>query len=77
MSQKFVDELESQQYIYNVDYMPVYNEDLKWAMENAIRAAGALDTEPTDAYFARIKRYAVEILKTKKQLADEVNGSIH
>ena len=46
-------------------------------MECALKATGALDYEPMDAYFNRVKRYAKEILKTKKELADEINGGIY
>tara|TARA_R100000781_G_scaffold107052_1_gene71167 strand:- start:75 stop:281 length:207 start_codon:yes stop_codon:yes gene_type:complete len=64
-------------YIYENDYMPVTSEDIKWAIDSAIQSAGALDHEPKAAYFDRIKNYAINILKTKKQLSDEVDGSIY
>lgn len=79
MGQKFVDEQEIKlESLYNdTVYMSVDGKDIEWAMECALKATGALDHEPTDAYFSRVKRYAIEILRTKKQLADEVNGSIY
>mgnify|MGYP003134241393 CR=1 FL=1 len=79
MGQKFVDEQEVKlENLYNdAVYMAVDGKDIEWAMECALKATGALDHEPTDAYFSRLKRYAIEILRTKKQLADEVNGSIY
>ena len=79
MGQKFVDEQELKlENLYNdAVYMAVDGKDIEWAMECALKATGALDHEPTDAYFSRVKRYAIEILRTKKVLADEVNGSIY
>lgn len=79
MGQKFVDEQDVKlEHLYNeAIYMAVDGKDIEWAMECALKATGALDHEPTDAYFSRVKRYAIEILRTKKQLADEVNGSIY
>tara|TARA_R100000773_G_C4210006_1_gene109819 strand:+ start:231 stop:494 length:264 start_codon:yes stop_codon:yes gene_type:complete len=84
MGQKFVEEqdLKSLQSMYNDRYndsiyMSVDGKDIEWSIECALKAAGALDYEPMDAYFTRVKRYAKEILKTKKELADEVNGGIY
>jgi len=79
MGQKFVDEQEGKlEQLYNdAVYMAVDGRDIEWAMECALKATGALDHEPMDAYFSRVKRYAIEILRTKKDLADEVNGSIY
>tara|TARA_R100000808_G_C2108521_1_gene123316 strand:+ start:162 stop:410 length:249 start_codon:yes stop_codon:yes gene_type:complete len=79
MGQKFVNEQEEKlEQLYNdAVYMAVNGRDIEWAMECALNATGALDHEPTDAYFNRVKRYAIEILRTKKELADEVNGSIY
>jgi len=80
MGQKFVEEQEqkSLESMYNdAVYMAVNGKDIGWAMECALKATGALDHEPMDAYFSRVKRYAIEILRTKKELADEVNGSIY
>jgi len=79
MGQKFVDEQEEKlEQLYNdAVYMAVNGRDIEWALECALKATGALDHEPTDAYFSRVKRYAIEILRTKKELADEVNGSIY
>ena len=79
MGQKFVDEQEVKlEQLYNdTVYMAVDGRDIEWALESALKATGALDHEPTDAYFSRVKRYAIEILRTKKELADEVNGSIY
>jgi len=64
-------------YIYENDYMPVTSEDIKWAIDSAIQSTGALDHEPESVYFERVKNYALNILKTKKQLSDEVDGSIY
>lgn len=80
MGQKFAEELEekSLQNMYNdTIYMSVDGKDIEWSIECALKATGALDYEPMDAYFNRVKRYAKEILKTKKELADEVNGGIY
>ncbi len=80
MGQKFVDEQEekSLESMYNdTIYMFVDGKDIEWSIECALKATGALDYEPTDAYFTRVKRYAKKILKTKKELADEVNGGIY
>jgi len=80
MGQKFVEELEkkSLENMYNdTIYMSVDGKDIEWSIECALKATGALDYEPMDAYFNRVKRYAKEILKTKKELADEVNGGIY
>ena len=80
MGQKFVDEQEkkSLESMYNdTIYMSVDGKDIEWSIECALKATGALDYEPMDAYFTRVKRYAKEILKTKKELADEVNGGIY
>lgn len=63
--------------IYEMDYMPVYADDLRWAMECAIKAAGPLEAEPTEAYFQRVKRYATLILLTRKELSHDINGNIH
>jgi|TARA_R110000796_G_scaffold117681_2_gene230682 hypothetical protein len=46
-------------------------EECRYAMENAIRAAGPLDHEPYEAYFNRVKRYASEILIKLKELQNE------
>jgi len=79
MGQKAAEEQEVKlEELYNdAVYMAVDGKDIEWAMECALKATGALDFEPTDAYFSRVKRYATEILRTKKELADEVNGSIY
>ena len=77
MSEEAVKAQEDSNYIYETDYMPVTNAEIKWAIENAINSVGSLDFEPTEAYFNRVKRYAKEILLTLKQLSDEVNGSVH
>ena len=79
MGQKFVDEQENKlgQLYNDAVYMAVDGKDIEWSIECALKATGALDYEPMDAYFNRVKRYAGEILKTKKELADEVNGGIY
>ena len=79
MGQKFAEEQETKlDELYNdAVYMAVEGKDIEWSIECALKATGALDYEPMDAYFTRVKRYAKEILKTKKELADEVNGSIY
>jgi len=79
MGQKFVDEQNKklEQLYCDAVYMAVNGRDIEWAMECALKATGALDYEPMDAYFNRVKRYAKEILKTKKELADEINGGIY
>lgn len=77
MSEKAIEAQEENHYIYEADYMPVTNAEIKWAIENAINSVGSLDFEPTEAYFSRVKRYAKEILLTLKELSDEVNGSVH
>ena len=62
---------------FDAHYTPVINEDIKWALETAVVVSGALDYEPKDAYFNRVKSYAKDLLLTLKELNDEVNGSIY
>jgi len=61
MGQKFVDEQEekSLESMYNdAVYMAVDGKDIEWSIDCALKATGALDYEPMDAYFTRVKRYA-------------------
>lgn len=46
----------------------------KWAMEQAIIACISLDTEPKEAYFARLKEYAKQILITLNELDYDIRN---
>ena len=61
----------SLEYTFNDEPHIYTEEECRYAMENAIRAAGPLDHEPYDAYFNRVKRYASEILIKLKELQNE------
>tara|TARA_R110000796_G_scaffold76294_1_gene170770 strand:+ start:118 stop:339 length:222 start_codon:yes stop_codon:yes gene_type:complete len=61
-------ELQESQVVYETLAPRHTKEDCKWALENALKATGALDSEPTDAFFKRVIRYASEILLTLEEL---------
>jgi len=61
----------SLEYTFNDEPHLYTKEECRYAMENAIRAAGPLDHEPYDAYFNRVKRYASEILIKLKELQND------
>jgi len=61
-------EIQESQVVYE-NLKPLHTkDDCKWALENALKATGTLDSEPTESYFNRAKRYASKILKTLEEL---------
>tara|TARA_R110000823_G_scaffold212531_7_gene342657 strand:- start:1270 stop:1500 length:231 start_codon:yes stop_codon:yes gene_type:complete len=45
--------------------------DEAWALETAVHVCGSIQGEQTNAYFARLKRYAKHILKTLNEIRND------